>query len=95
MGNYQRLLGYEQSRYEVVGFAENLSGTGTPVRDLEPLAARCAYATAGEFIFSKLNDDMELAGGDLLMYCMGNDSWATLSFAVADSVRLQPITDVI
>lgn len=93
MGNYQRLLDEETTRFEVVGLAENLQGTGTPVRALGPLHMRLAYASAGEFIDAQLQAGSDITGGEVLLYDFHKDKWAALSFVVADTVRVEPITD--
>jgi len=93
MGNYQRLLDEETSRFEVVGLAESMQGNGTPVRALGPLSMRLAYALAGDFIDAQLRSGSDISGGDVLLYDFHRDQWATLSFVVADSVRVEPTTD--
>ena len=95
MGNYFRLLDEEQSKFEVVGFAENLQGNGPQVRELGPIQARQAYAAAGDFLYERLHSDQGVCAGDVLLYDFRKDRWATLTFVVADAIRIEPVTDII
>jgi len=93
MGNYQRLLDEEMFSFEVIGFAENLQGMGPQVRELGCLEQRQAYATAGDFICDRMKTDGGVTSGDVLLYDYHKDRWATLSFVVAESVHITPVTD--
>jgi hypothetical protein len=94
MNNNQCLRAGHETSFEVIGFAENLQGPGIRLNDLSVNEARQAYEAAGEYLYNLICSDREVDAGDLLLYDMRTDRWATLRFVFADIVSVHRIADL-
>jgi hypothetical protein len=94
MSNHQQLFDGCETSFEVIGFAENLQGSGIRLNELGITEARQAYAAAGEYLDDCMQSGSEITDGDLLFYDMRTNQWATLRLVLADIVSIQHIADL-